>query len=101
MAPTFWRGTVLGTTTLRALPPGTSRCSKTRTEKPRSLNSCAALRPPMPPPNTITVLDTVSSLRSTDRVHVVVVEILRYSRLSDAETVEAVEPPIVLVAGPH
>src|SRR5262249_13067258 len=61
--------------------------------------SWAALRPPMPPPSTITVLDTVSSCRSTDRVHVVGVRPFRRPYLANAQAMEAIEPPIPGIGG--
>src|SRR6266542_4201382 len=47
---------------LRDLPPNPARLSYTVTENPRSTSSCAALRPPTPPPSTATEADTEKKL---------------------------------------
>src|ERR1700691_4793362 len=46
---------------LRALPPKTLLRSNTETANPRSINSCAALRPPTPPPRIATLQDIITS----------------------------------------
>src|SRR5580658_1869144 len=51
---------------LRALPPNTLLRSNTETANPRSINSCAALRPPTPPPRIAIVGDIVTSKLNGD-----------------------------------
>jgi hypothetical protein len=46
---------------LRALPPKTLLRSNTETASPRSINSCAALRPPTPPPRIATLQVIIAS----------------------------------------